>query len=440
MQPDRDPVQIWRNLRIRACQVKLSCAPEPSGTRKKSKVAMIDPSEARTRIVSGLPLMGTETVSLTEAAGRITATAVLARLSNPPADVSAMDGYAVRAADTTEGAELRVTGEAPAGHPPDQTVTPGTCVRLFTGSVMPAGADAVLIQENTLRNGDCITVTQPVSPGRFIRPYGQDFTAGLPVIPAGKRLSARDIGLAAAANCPWITARRRPRVAILSTGDEIVMPGDNVPPGSIIGSAAFMLSALLKEAGADPVILPVARDSTGDIRQATSGLATVDMLLTIGGASVGDYDLVKAALGEAGLVTDFWKIAMRPGKPLMFGHLDATPVIGLPGNPVAVFVCAIVFVLPALRKMTGETTPDNGPEKARLTCDLPANDLRFDHLRATLKRDEAGTLIATPFSKQDSGMMNPLAACDALILRAAHAPAARTGDVCDIIRFGRRDD
>ncbi|NHO33850.1 molybdopterin molybdotransferase MoeA [Acetobacter fallax] len=401
---------------------------------------MIDPSQALTRIVSDLPLMGTETVSLTEAAGRITAAPVLARLSNPPADVSAMDGYAVRAADTAAGTNLLITGEAPAGHPSDQTVTAGTCVRLFTGSVMPSGADAVLIQENTTRNSDRITVTQPVAPGRFIRPHGQDFTRGQPVIPAGKRLSARDIGLAAAAGCPWITVRRRPRVAILSTGDEIVLPGDTVPPGSIIGSAAFMLAALLKDAGADPVILPVAKDAAGDIRQATTGLGTTDMLLTIGGASVGDYDLVKAALGEAGLVTDFWKIAMRPGKPLMFGHLNGTPVIGLPGNPVAAFVCGIVFVLPALRKMTGDTTSDHGQDIATLASDLPANDLRFDHLRATLKRDGQGTLLATPFPKQDSGMMSPLATCDALILRPAHAPAASAGETCRIIRFGRRDD
>ncbi|GBR07069.1 molybdopterin molybdotransferase MoeA [Acetobacter oeni] len=402
---------------------------------------MIDPSEALTRIVSGLPLSGTETVSLMEAAGRITAAPVLARLSNPPADVSAMDGYAVRAADTTAGAELRITGEAPAGHPSAETVTAGSCVRIFTGSVIPDGADAVLIQENTTRDGDRLTVTQPVTSGRFIRARGQDFTCGQPVIPAGKRLSARDIGLAAAANCPWITVRRRPRVAILSTGDEICLPGDSVPPGSIIGSAAFMLGALLKEAGADPVILPVAKDTAGDIRQAATGLATTDMLLTIGGASVGDYDLVKAALGEAGLVTDFWKIAMRPGKPLMFGHLGDTPVIGLPGNPVAAFVCGIVFVLPALRGMSGETpSGDNGREKARLACDLPANDLRFDHLRAALTRDENGILLATPFPKQDSGMISPLATGDALILRDAHAPAAKAGEICDIIRFGHRDD
>ncbi|GBQ23059.1 molybdopterin biosynthesis protein MoeA [Acetobacter estunensis NRIC 0472] len=396
---------------------------------------MIEVSEALTRILSTIAPLGIETVSLMDATGRICAAPVLARLSNPPAAVSAMDGYAVRAADATTGATLRVIGEAPAGHPSDLSVTDGTCLRIFTGSAIPAGADSVLIQENTTREGERITVTEGVTAGRFIRPQGLDFAKGQSLVPAGRRLSARDIGLAAAGNCPWLTVRRRPRVAILSTGDEIVLPGEAPPPGSIVGSAAFMLAALLRRAGAEPVILPVARDTPASLREAASGLGAIDLLLTIGGASVGDYDLVKSALGEEGLVTDFWKIAMRPGKPLMFGHLGATPVIGLPGNPVAAFVCSVVFVLPALRAMTGETVSDDGTEPAVLGCDVPANDHRFDHLRATLVRQPDGTLRATPFARQDSSMMAPLAACDALVLREPHAAAAQKGEVCRIIRF-----
>lgn len=396
---------------------------------------MIEVSEALHRILAALPLLGTETVSLTEACGRISAAPVTARLFNPPADVSSMDGYAVRAADTVEGARLHVIGESPAGHPSDRTVTPGACLRIFTGSLVPTGADAILIQENTTRDGVHIVVTEPVASGRFIRPKGLDFSEGQTVIPVGKKLSARDIGIAAAANCPWITVRRRPRVAILSTGDEIVLPGDIVPPGSIVGSAAFMLAALLRKAGAEPIILPVARDTVDSLTGSTRQLETVDLLLTIGGASVGDYDLVKKALGETGLVTDFWKIAMRPGKPLMFGQMNGTPVIGLPGNPVAAFVCSFVFVLPALRAMSGEITKDDGIESARLASDLPANDQRFDYLRATLSRDEAGVLWAKPFSRQDSSMMAPLADCDALLLRERFAPEAKKGETCRIVRL-----
>mgnify|MGYP001302365404 FL=1 len=397
---------------------------------------MIEVSEALQRIVESLSLIGTETVSLTEACGRVSAAPVTARLSNPPADVSSMDGYAVRAADTQAGAKLRVLGDIPAGHPTDKAVEPGTCLRIFTGSFVPLGADAILIQENTIRDGDVVTVTEPVAAGRFIRSKGLDFSEGQVVVPAGERLSARDIGVAAAANCPWLTVRRRPRVAILSTGDEIVMPGDTVPPGAIIGSAAFMLAALLRRAGAEPVILPVAKDTVASLTESAGKIDTVDLLLTIGGASVGDYDLVKTALGETGLVTDFWKIAMRPGKPLMFGKMRKTPVIGLPGNPVAVFVCSTVFVLPALRTMCGEVTQGDGTEPARLATDLSANDQRFDYLRATLERDADGTLWATPFSRQDSSMMAPLSGCDALLLRERFAPEAKRGDICRILRFG----
>ncbi|MCH4091729.1 molybdopterin molybdotransferase MoeA [Acetobacter sp.] len=396
---------------------------------------MIEVSEALHRILSALPLLGAETVSLTEACGRISAAPVTAHLFNPPADVSSMDGYAVRAVDTAKDARLHVIGEIPAGHPSDLAVTPGTCLRIFTGSLVPDGADAILIQENTTRDGHHITVTEPVASGRFIRPKGLDFSEGQTVIPVGRKLSARDIGIAASANCPWITVRRRPRVAILSTGDEIVLPGAIVPPGSIVGSAAFMLAALLRKAGADPIILPVARDTVDSLTDSIRQLETVDLLLTIGGASVGDYDLVKKALGETGLVTDFWKIAMRPGKPLMFGQMNGTPVIGLPGNPVAVFVCSLVFVLPALRAMSGEVTKDDGIESARLAADLPANDQRFDYLRATLSRDENGVLWAKPFSRQDSSMMAPLADCDALLLRERFAPEAKTGETCRIMRL-----
>ncbi|NLI27941.1 MAG: molybdopterin molybdotransferase MoeA, partial [Acetobacter sp.] len=277
---------------------------------------MLEVSEARSRILEAMKPTGSELVSLPEAAGRVLSQSVRANVTNPPTDVSSMDGYAVRAEDACAGRLLAVIGEAPAGHPSDLSVDPGTSIRIFTGSVMPAGAEAVVIQENTERRGANIFLTENVQAGAFIRRAGQDFAAGDILVAAGKRLGSRDIGLAAAGNTPWVSVYRRPRVAILSTGDELVMPGETLLPGGILGSAGLMLQALLRSAGADVVLLPVARDDEAEIRRLVSGLDAIDLLVTIGGASVGDYDLVQSALKAAGLRTEFWKIAMRPGKPL----------------------------------------------------------------------------------------------------------------------------
>ena len=295
---------------------------------------MISVAEAQARILEGLTPTPPETVALAEALGRVTAEPVVARLTQPPADVSAMDGYALRSADGAAGAVLRVIGSAPAGHPFPARLGRGEAVRIFTGSVVPEGADAVLLQEDAERDGDRVILREAALEGRHIRRAGQDFRAGEAVILAGRRLGARDIGLAAGANHPWLVVHRRPRLAILATGDEIALPGEPIPPGGIVSSNTHALAALARVAGADPIVLPVARDDRAAIASVADWVSGADMLLTSGGASVGEHDLVQGALTERGLVVDFWKIAMRPGKPMMAGRLGRTPMIGLPGYPV----------------------------------------------------------------------------------------------------------
>ncbi len=396
---------------------------------------MLSVAEARARILAPLRPAATELVGLSEAWGRVLAAPVVARLTQPPADVSAMDGYAVRAADGVVGARLRVIGAAPAGHPFGGTVGPGEAVRLFTGSVVPAGADTILLQEDAVRDGATVTVREDCPAGQHIRRAGQDFVAGAVVLQPGRRLGARDVGLAAAANHPWLTVHRRPVVAILATGDEIAMPGEPIAPGGIVSSNAHAIAALVRAGGGIPVTLPVAADDRGALAAALAGLGGVAMLVTTGGASVGDHDLVQAALVERGFKLDFWKIAMRPGKPLLSGSVEGVPVLGLPGNPVSALVCSALFLLPALDVLSGRGAGVPRTEMARLGVALRANDGRADHLRSALAVGADGGLIATPFERQDSGMLSALAQADALVLRAPHAAAAAAGSFVEIIRL-----
>jgi molybdopterin molybdotransferase len=396
---------------------------------------MISVEEARGRILDALRPGPAEIVALAEAWNRVTAEGVAARLTQPPADVSAMDGYALRAVDGTLNATLTVIGAAPAGHPFTGHVDPGQAVRLFTGSLVPSGADAILLQEDATRDGDSVRVNEAVTAGRHIRRAGQDFAAGDVVIPAGRRMTARDVGLAAAANYPWLSVHRRPRIAILATGDEIAMPGEPIPPGGIVSSNSHALAALVRAAGGEPMILPIARDEHAAIGAVADSVAGMDMLVTTGGASVGDHDLVIAALQARGMTLDFWQIAMRPGKPLLFGQLGATPVLGLPGNPVSAMVCAILFLLPALARLSGLPAAPPPVSTAILGAALKANDIRADHLRAMIKTDSAGRIVVTPFPVQDSAMLRRLAHADALILRAPHAPALSEGAEVGIIRL-----
>lgn len=396
---------------------------------------MISVEEARGRILDSLRPGPAEIVALAEAWNRVTAQDVVARLTQPPADMSAMDGYALRSADGGLDAVLAVVGSAPAGHPFAGRVAVGQAVRLFTGSVVPDGADAILLQEDATRDGETVRVKEAVVAGRHIRRAGQDFAAGDVVIQAGRRMTARDVGLAAAANHPWVAVHRCPRVAVLATGDEIAMPGEPIPSGGIVSSNSHALAALVRAAGGEPMILPIARDDHDVIGAVADSVAGMDMLVTTGGASVGDHDLVISALQARGMTLDFWQIAMRPGKPLLFGQLGATPVLGLPGNPVSAMVCAILFLLPALSRLSGLPAAPPPVSTAVLGAAVKANDKRADHLRAVVSVDSAGRTVVTPFQVQESAMLRRLAHADALILRAPHAPALPEGAEVGIIRL-----
>jgi molybdopterin molybdotransferase len=398
---------------------------------------MISVEEALERILAGIGgPMPAEEVPLTQGLGRILAESVTAALTQPPLAVSAMDGYAVRAADVAQvPARLRVIGMAPAGRPFAGIVGPGQAVRIFTGGAVPEGADAIVIQEDAEASGDTVTLREAAKPGRFVRPAGLDFRAGSVGLAAGKRLTARDIGLAAAMNRPWLKLRRRPRVAILSTGDELVNPGESPGPGQIVSSNAFALAAFIEAEGGEPLMLGIARDDPADLARAIAAAEGADLLLTSGGASVGDHDLIGGALKTAGMTLDFWKIAMRPGKPLLYGKLLRMPVLGLPGNPVSSLVCAIVFLRPALAALLGRARDASEPAQAQLGRDLPENDRRQDYLRSQLAAGPDGSLIATPFERQDSAMLSLLTGAGCLVIRRPHESAARTGEPVPILRL-----
>jgi molybdopterin molybdotransferase len=348
-----------------------------------------------------------------------------------------MDGYAVRAADVAAlPARLTVIGSVPAGQAFAGTVGPGQAVRIFTGAPVPDGADAIVIQENTKAGDGTVEVVDGEAPkGRFVRPAGLDFRAGDVLLQSGRVLSARDIGLAAGMNVPWLKVTRRPRIAILATGDEIVMPGDPIGANQIVSSNALALAAFIAACGGSAIDLGIAPDTDDGLRTLAAGADGADMLLTTGGASVGDHDLVQRVLGDVGLEVDFWKIAMRPGKPLIFGHIGRTLLLGLPGNPVSALVCATLFLRPAIRAMLGAAEVDEPPVIATLATDLPANDERQDYLRTALVRNADGTLVATVFdrTRQDSSVFSGLAGADGLVVRAPRAPAARAGETVAVI-------
>jgi molybdopterin molybdotransferase len=396
---------------------------------------MLSVEEAIQRIERAISPLGAETVSLDQALGRVLAEPLEARLTQPPADVSAMDGYAVRAADVEAlPATLRIVQRIAAGQPPSGAVGSGEAARIFTGAQVPPGADTVVIQENCDEADGHVTVREGKrNPGQHIRKAGLDFAAGDIALHSGRRLTARDISLAAAMNRPWLKVTRRPRIALLSTGDELVNPGDPVGPAQIIGSNGIGLAALVRTFGGEPVNLGIARDNLADLDRAIESALGFDALVTSGGASVGEHDVVQQALASRGMQLDFWKIAMRPGKPLMFGTLGALKVLGLPGNPVSTIVTALLFLKPAVERMLGLAGVEPAREVALLGKDMPANDTRQDYVRARLVTSAEGGKVATPFSPQDSSMLSLIARADCLIVRKPHAPEAKAGDVVDII-------
>ena len=403
---------------------------------KRIDISVISVSEAKQKILQSLDPMGVETVALSNALGRVLASDVNARVTQPPVAVSAMDGYAVRAQDVAKTPTiLRQVGEAPAGGAYRGTLGIGQAVRIFTGGPIPTGADTVVIQENVETDGIKITVNEGAPIGEFVRPAGLDFKVGEIGLAAGHMLGARDVALAASMNYPWLQVHRQPRVAVLATGDELVMPGEPIGPNQIVSSNNVGLCAFIESSGAVALDLGIALDNENSLRSLASGAKGADMLVTIGGASVGDHDLVRSVLGDVGLDVDFWRIAMRPGKPLMFGRLGETAMLGLPGNPVSALVCSVIFLRPALRKMLGMGESTTLYDKAVLGCDLSSNDQREDYLRATLTRDDSGYPIATPFEVQDSSMLSRLTRADCLIIRSPHAPAAPKGTQVDIIHM-----
>jgi molybdopterin molybdotransferase len=397
---------------------------------------MISVEQALARITGAFRALPAETVGLGEALGRVLAEEVTAAVDQPPRDVSAMDGYAVRAADLDEvPVTLAVIGQAPAGKPFGGRVEAGQAVRTFTGAPLPDGADSIVIQEDTEAEGDRVTIGVRVAQGNYVRPAGLDFRRGAVGLPAGRLITARDVGLAAAMNRPWLRVHRRPRVAILATGDELVMPGEALRPGQIISSNGLSLAAFVTACGGLPIHLGIAPDDHEALAALGAGARGADLMITSGGASVGDHDMVQAALGEVGLELDFWKIAMRPGKPLIFGRLGTTPMLGLPGNPVSSLVCATLFVRPAMEIMLGRRPNDAAPETAVLASPLSENDRRQDYLRARLTTAADGTRKVRPFERQDSSMLATLAKADCLIVRKPMAPPIEAGATVEIIRL-----
>ena len=402
--------------------------------------ALLLVADALARVLDGVEALPREDASLIDADGRVLAEAVAALRTQPPADLSAMDGYAVRAADVASvPVTLKVTGEVAAGHPFEGKVGAGEAARIFTGGVIPPGADTIVIQENTQRDGERVTVNAPSPAGRHIRRAGLDFKQGQVLLPRGKRLTDRDVMLAAAMSHPSVPLHRRPKVAVLGTGDELKAPGSALGPGEIVYSNGFALMALARSEGAEVIdlgIVPDKVEATSDaIRRARD--AGADVLLTTGGASVGDYDLVQRGLKAEGLELSFWRVALRPGRPMMNGRLGAMHVLGLPGNPVSAYVCAFLFLVPLLRTLAGRSDIEPPHESAMLGSDMPENDERADYLRATLAPGPDGTSVATPIKIQDSSMMAALAKADCLVVREAFAPAAKAGDRCVILRLTR---
>lgn len=398
-------------------------------------MALVPVAEALQRLLEDAGPLPAENVALHEAFGHVLAQPLTARRTQPPFDASAMDGYAVKAADvSTTPARLTVIGTAPAGRGFAGTMDHGQAVRIFTGAPLPAGADTVVIQENVRDPGDgVVEVLEPASIGRNVRKAGLDFADGDVVLEKGRLLDPAALSLAASANYPQVPVIRQPLVAIIATGDELMPPGAELGPDQIISSNAYGVAAAARSVGARALDLGIARDSKDAIaalvRKAVE--ARADVIVTLGGASVGDHDLVHDVLTGEGMTLDFWKIAMRPGKPLMFGRMRPIRCIGLPGNPVASLVCTQLFLKPLLARLGGRDFAQDIRD-ARLAVPMAENDLRQDYVRAVIGDGPNGP-TATPFSVQDSSMLRMLADANGLIVREPFAPAAEAGDICKVL-------
>lgn len=392
---------------------------------------MIPVEEALAKVLALAGRPQPETVPLPQANGRVLLEPAVSRLTQPPFDASAMDGYAMRLRDLP--GPLRVIGTSAAGHPWNGNPAEGTAIRIFTGAPVPAGYDHVELQENVTVAGDHVTVGRQ-STGRNIRLRGNDFAAG-DVVSAGRRLAASDIGLLAAMNLPEVIVARRPRVAVLAGGDELVSPGSDVAPGQIVSSNDLAIAALATDAGAETHILPIAGDTERSLRDSFAAARDADLIVTIGGASVGDHDLIAKVAGGLGLDRAFYKIAMRPGKPLMAGRLNGAAMLGLPGNPVSAIVCGILFMQPLIQRMQG-LSPMHTMSRAHLAQDLPPEGPRQHYLRAILQVGEDLPVIA-PFPDQDSARLSLMAQADALLVRPPNDPARPAGAVVKFLPLRR---
>ncbi len=400
-------------------------------------MSLLPVEDALARLLAAAhPIGDTEELSLHEANGRVLAGDLTARLTQPPFNASAMDGYALRAEDAAEiGSVLTVIGESAAGHGFSGAASAGQAVRIFTGAPVPDGANSILLQEDAEKLDDGrIRTPFSVTYGRHIRPRGQDFAEGDVALSAGLSLDFTHLTLAAAMNHATVPVYRRPRIAILATGDELVAPGGKPGPSQIIGSNTFGIAALARDNGADVIDLGIVPDNRDLLREAVERARAlgVDVLVTLGGASVGDHDLVQSTLIAAGMELDFWRIAMRPGKPLMVGRLGDMQVLGLPGNPVSSLVCGLLFLEPLLCKL-GHRRPRRRMAQVRLQTALPANDKRQDYVRAKLTVQDDGIPSVESFGKQDSSMMRIFSQSDCLIVRPPHAPAAEAGEIVPVM-------
>ena len=375
--------------------------------------------------------LGVETVPLAQAFGRVLAKPVLARVSQPPADVSAMDGYAVRFTDMEMGAVLRVSGESRAGEPSKDKLNPGDAIRIFTGAHLPEGADHILIQEDTKREGDTVIITFEQRKPENIRRRGMDFSLGAQLIPAGRIITEGAISLAAAGNNGTVTVAKAPRIGVLANGDELAEAGADLSSGQIVNSIQLALLGLIRRWGGDAIDLGASRDTEADVRKRLS--ASCDVIVSIGGASVGDYDVVRTAFAADGFAPVFEKIAVKPGKPTWFSAKDSVLALGLPGNPAAAMVTAQLFLRPLIAALTGAAPDPTEPQRAFTHDDIPGAGAREEYLRAIVSLGDDGRSTVRAAENQDSSLLSPFLVANCLIRRPIKAPAAKAGDLVEIV-------
>jgi molybdopterin molybdotransferase len=396
-------------------------------------MALLSVAEALERVTAGLAPLETECVALDRGRGRVLAEDLAARLTQPPFDASAMDGYAVRAQDVvTLPVKLELIGQAAAGAGFEGRVGRGEAVRIFTGAPVPDGADAIVIQEHA-DEASGVVVVKEAAESRYVRPRGQDFAEGEVLLMAGTRLGPRELMLAAAMNHVELPVRRKPKVAILATGDEVVAPGSELAPDQIVSSVPLGIAALVEAHGGEAMSLGIAKDERESIVTLARAGKGADILLTIGGASVGERDLVAAALKPEGLDLDFWKIAMRPGKPMLYGRMGHQRVLGVPGNPVSALICAHIFLLPMITRMLGLADVARPEPEVVLGEEIEANGVREHYMRAVSEWRDDGTRVVRPLPSQDSSLVAALVRANCLIVRAPHAPALPAGGKVRII-------